>query len=151
MNEFEETLNDLLVNTLNYLMKYEEIALKSISAVPVTVSEAHVIEAVDRLGGAAAVGEIAGRLGVTTPTATVAVKKLQSKGFVQKKPCTEDGRRMLITLTDAGARINRAHGLFHRRMVRDCSNALNSEEREILLSAVSKLGIFFKDKVEAKL
>lgn len=149
MTEFEEGLNELLVNALSYFLKYEESSLKSISAVPITVSEAHVIEAVGKLGGSAAVGDIAAALKITMPSATIAVKKLEGKGMLTKRQCTDDGRRTLISLTEAGARIDRAHGIFHRRMVRDCSRDLDDNEREALLSAVSKLCIFFRSKVEA--
>lgn len=150
MNDFEQSLNNVLVDTFNTILKYEELSLKSISSVPVTVSEAHMIEAVGKQGGRTTVSEIASLLNIAMPTATVAVKKLESKGFVTKVPCTDDGRRAIISLTELGEKINRAHSLFHRRMVRNISNEFLDGEKEVLLSAIEKLSEFFKEKVEAK-
>jgi len=83
------------------------------------------------------------------PTATVAVKKLESKGFINKVPCAKDGRRTIISLTDMGKKIEKAHRLFHRRMVKNISNQFEESEKDVLFRAVTKLSEFFKEKVEA--
>lgn len=149
MTEFELNLNDLLVDTFNFILKYEETSLKAISGAPITVTEAHIIEAIAKKGEHATVSKIASALGVAVPTITVAVKKLEKKGLVTKLPCADDGRRLMISLTDLGKRINRAHGIFHRKMVRNIEENFSDGEKEVLLSAVKKLSIFFKEKVEA--
>ena len=149
MNDFETNLNNMLVDTFNYILKYEEMSLKTISSVPVTVTEVHMIEAINKKGGKASVSEIASVLNIAMPTATVALKKLESKGFVTKVPCTDDGRRTIISLTPLGQRIDKAHGIFHRKMVRNVSCGFLDSEKAILLTAVNKLSEFFKEKVEA--
>lgn len=149
MTEFELNLNDILVDTFNLILKYEENSLKAISGTTLTVTEAHIIEAIARRGESTTVSAIASSLGVAVPTATVAVKKLESKGVVLKVPCTKDGRRLIVTLTELGKKLNRAHGIFHRRMVKNISEGFSEGEKEILLSAVKKLSVFFKEKVEA--
>jgi DNA-binding MarR family transcriptional regulator len=150
MTEFERSLNNVLVDTFNYILKYEEASLKSISSVPVTVTEAHILEAIGNNGGSCTVSEIAATLGTAVSTATVAVKKLERKGLVSKVPCPQDGRRLNITLTDLGRKIDRAHGIFHTRMVRHISGGFTGEEKDVLLSAVKKLSAFFKEKIEEK-
>lgn len=149
MTEFEENLNGLLVDTFNFILKYEETSLKSITGSGVTVTEAHILDAIARKGEHSTVGEIASSLGVAAPTITVAVKKLEKKGLVSKVPCPEDGRRLMISLTDLGKRINRAHSIFHKKMVMDIGRDFSDEEKGVLLSAIKKLSIFFKEKVEA--
>ena len=150
MTEFEENLNGLLVDTFNSILKYEETALKSITGSGVTVTEAHILEAIAKNSEHNTVGEIAFSLGVAAPTITVAVKKLEKKGLVSKVPCPEDGRRMRVGLTDLGKRINRAHSIFHKKMVMDIDRDFSEEEKVVLLSAVKKLSLFFKEKVEDK-
>lgn len=150
MDIFEKSLNHVLVDTFNYILEYEESSLKKIVSVPVTITEAHMIEAIGaQKNEETTVSEIASVLDISMPTATVAVKKLERKGFVDKAPCEKDGRRTIISLTDMGKRVDKAHRLFHRRMVKNISNQLENDEKEVLYRAVMKLSEFFKDKVEA--
>jgi len=150
MDDFEKSLNDVLVDTFNSILKFEENSLKKIVSVPVTITEAHMIEAIGtKENNETTVSELAFTLSISMPTATVAVKKLESKGFIQKAPCTRDGRRTIISLTEAGKRVDRAHSLFHQRMVKNISRQFEEDEKEVLFRAVSKLNGFFKDKVGA--
>ena len=149
MKQFENELNGLLVSTFNSILKFEDMSLRAMSNMLITMSEAHALEAAGTLGENATVTEIAVKLGVTLPTATVAIKKLERKGLVVKKQCSEDGRRTIISLTEAGARANRAHTLFHRRMVRDISGGFSDNEKQVLLESIQKLSKFFEEKVGA--
>ena len=150
MNAFEQSLNHLLVDTFNYILKYEETSLKKILSVPVTITEAHLIEAVgNQENQETTVSGIASLLGIAMPTATVAVKKLEHKGFINKFPCANDGRSTIISLTELGKKIERAHRLFHERMVRNISRQFADAEKEALLHAVKTLSEFFREKVEA--
>lgn len=149
MNEFEKSLNHLLVDTFNYILKYEETSLKKILNVPVTITEAHMIEAIGRNeDGETTVGGIASSLNIAMPTATIAVKKLESKGFINKAPCERDGRLAIVNLTDTGKKIEKAHRLFHERMVRNISRQYTDGEKEILIKSIETLMEFFKEKVE---
>ena len=150
MNDFEKNLNDLLVDVFNFILKYEETSIKTISDEPVTVSEAHMLEAIAKNGGCSTVSDISTLLNISMPTATVAVKKLERKGFVSKVPCPEDGRRFIITLTALGQKVDKAHKIFHKKMVRNISNSFEENEKEVLLSSIKKLSDFFKEKVEEK-
>ena len=150
MNAFEQSLNHLLVDTFNYILKYEETSLKKNLRVPVTITEAHMIEAVgNQVNQETTVSGIASLLGIAMPTATVAVKKLEHKGFIKKIPCANDGRSTIISLTELGKKIERAHRLFHERLVRNISRQFADVEKEVLLHAVKTLSDFFKEKVEA--
>ena len=150
MDDFEKSLNHVLVDTFNLILRFEENSLKKIVNVPVTITEAHLIEAIGtQENGETTVSEISTMLGISMPTATVATKKLESKGFINKAPCAKDGRRTIISLTEMGKRINKAHSLFHKRMVKNISNQLQETEKDVLYRAVAKLSTFFKEKVEA--
>ena len=150
MNDFEKSLNHVLVETFNYILKYEELSLKNFLNMPVTITEAHMIEAIStQEDNETTVSELASFLNISMPTATVAVKKLENKNFIKKVPCEKDGRRAIISLTDMGKRIEKAHRLFHEKMVRNISRQYIDAEKEVLLKAVTTLSEFFKEKVEA--
>ena len=149
MDAFEKNLNHVLVDTFNYILKYEEASLKKILNVSVTITEAHLIEAIGKQENKkTTVSKIASLLNISVPTATVAVKKLESKGFVIKVPCEEDGRRTIISLTDMGKKIEKIHHLFHEKMVKNISSQFPDSEKDILLKAITKLNEFFKEKIE---
>jgi len=150
MDDFEKSLNHVLVDTFNLILRFEENSLKKIVSVPVTITEAHLIEAIGtQENGETTVSEISTLQGISMPTATVAIQKLESKGFITKAPCVKDGRRTIISLTEMGKRINKAHSLFHKRMVKNISNQLQEAEKDVLFRTVAKLSTFFKEKVEA--
>ena len=150
MDDFELNLNEILVDTFNYILKYEELSLKKALNVPLTISEAHMIEAVGKQENEEmTVSKIASLLNIAMPTATVAVKKLENKGFIKKIPCEKDGRRTIISLTDMGRKIERAHRLFHQKMARNISRQFADEEKEVLLKTIKTLSEFFRVKVEA--
>jgi len=149
MNDFEKSLNHVLVETFNYILKYEEISLKKLLDIPVTITEAHMIEAIGtQENDETTVSKLASFLNIAMPTATVAVKKLESKDFIKKVPCEKDGRRTIISLTDMGKRIEKAHRLFHEKMVKNISRQYIDAEKEVLLKAVTTLSEFFKEKVD---
>ena len=150
MDNFEKSMNNVLVDIFNLVLKYEEISLKKIVDTPVTIAEAHMIEVIGiKEDNETTVSEIAFLMNISMPTVTVAVKKLESKGFVKKVPCAKDGRRMIVTLTETGRRINKAHGLFHKRMVKNISSQFQEAEKDVLYRAVAKLSDFFKERVKA--
>lgn len=150
MDEFERSLNDVLVNTFNHILEYEERSLQSISNSGITIREAHIIEVVGKEGKKVSVSEIASRLRVAVSTVTVAVQKLERKGLVTRAVCKDDGRRSNISLTEMGERIDRAHSVFHRKMVKNISQDFKPEEKEILLNAIHKLNAFFSQKAEVE-
>ena len=149
MDSFETSLNQILVSTFNNILKFEELSLKNLSGAGVTVSEAHMLEATREAGESVTVSEIASSLGVAVPTATVALQKLERKGLIVKTSCKADGRRALISLTRDGKRIDRAHGIFHQKMVKDLARGFDPSEKEMLLHAINKLNEFFVKRVEA--
>lgn len=149
MDNFEQSLNEVLVDTFNMILKFEEQSLRKISDTGVTVSEAHMLEAIGKLEGEdATVSQIATVLGVALPTVTVALKKLESKGLITKVQSEEDARRVEVRLSREGQSIDKAHHYFHHRMVHHISREFGEEEKVILLSAVRKLDNFFRERTD---
>ena len=147
MDSFEDNLNALLVDTFNDILKFEEKSLQSLLGIGVTVNEAHVLEAVGKGDGVATISDIANFLKVSLPSAAVAVQKLERRGFVEKTPDRQDGRKMNVSLTALGEKLDRAHRIFHRKMVKDISGVLSDEDKGPLLSRMEKLSLFFRQKI----
>ncbi|MCL2470791.1 MAG: MarR family transcriptional regulator [Propionibacteriaceae bacterium] len=148
MADFESTLNDLLLDTFNTILKYESQSLKSIMGVTITIGEAHMLDCIARLGEQATISAIAAHMQLAMPTTTVAIKKLEQKGYVVKAPSVVDGRRVSVNLTEQGQLIDRAHAIFHRRMVLNVSRQIQPDEREVLLEAIGQLNKFFRHQTE---
>lgn len=145
--EFKREFNKLLVDTFNEINKIEELNLKKVGNGNLTIAEFHIIECIaDGQDGRRTIGDIAEALGVSVPTVTVAVKKLEGKGYLARFKNQSDGRSTFIALTDEGKRMNRLHSFFHEQMIFSISKEFDEEELELLYRCVKKLNEFFTVK-----
>ena len=144
MDPFSHELNELLVSTYREITRIEELVLRSLSKNTLSISELHMLDVVGRDG--CTVTDIAQSMGVSMPSATIAVKKLEKKGYVTKEKDKEDARKVLIRLTLEGRKAEATHRWFHRQMVNHVSKAVEPQEQKILLYAIRELDSFFKNK-----
>ena len=93
---------------------------------------------------------IAQDMEISLPSATVAVKKLEKKGFVLKSRGAEDGRRVYVQLTESGRRAEVAHRYFHRQMLKAVCQDVREADKPALLSVLRSLNEFF-DKAVSQL
>ena len=142
------TLNELFTTTYRSVLKVEEVMLRHLSNGSLTLSEMHMLECIGKRAGDAAITDIAQELDVTPPSVTMAVKRLEKKGFLTKARSEEDGRRVRVRLTEEGRRAETAHRYFHRQMLRAVSRALEPVQRDALLSALASINEFMRQKVE---
>lgn len=61
------------------------------------------------------IGEIAKRLQVVHHSAVELVDRLEEQGMVQRRRCSKDRRRVLLSLTPKGERVLRELSVHHRR------------------------------------
>lgn len=144
MDPFSHEVNEILVSTYREINRIEELVLRSLSGHTLSIAELHMLDVVGRNG--CTVTEIAQSMGVSMPSATIAVKKLEKKGYVTKERDPEDARRVCVRLTILGRKAEAAHHWFHRQMVHNIEKAFEGEEREMLLRTVRGLNAFFKEK-----
>lgn len=144
MEPFSHELNELLVNTYREITRIEELALRGLSKNTLTISELHMLDVVGREG--CTVTEIAQNMGISMPSATIAIKKLEKKGYVTKERDSGDARRVCIRLTTLGRKAEAAHRWFHRQMVHNVEKCFSPEDRELLLKVVSQMNDFFRQK-----
>ncbi len=145
MDEFSSRLNDLLVDTFRSILKVEEQMLQKHLTLNLSISEMHLIESVGKGGDEGlTISSIAEDLSISLPSVTIAINKLQSKGYVEKERSGEDSRMVYVKLTRNGKRVDTLHRHFHEAMVEGIAEGLNEEERNTLTSGIVKLNAFFK-------
>ena len=102
-----------------------------------TTTELHVIEAVgnDEL----TMNELSDKLGITMGTATVAVNKLNDKGFIKRERSSDDRRKVFVTLSKKGLEALKYHDLFHKTIIAKITKDLSNGELEEFSSIFGKL------------
>lgn len=147
MEEFNKSLNELLVDTFNSILKVEEKMIHSMGKYDLSISELHLLETVGKGNyEGKTISEIAKKLDITLPSVTIAVNKLVNKGYLEKKKSEEDARSVLIFLTEPGVKIDRMHQRFHEQMVSSIANTMDDDEKTVLINGISKLSQFFNQK-----
>ncbi|MDR3086114.1 MAG: MarR family transcriptional regulator [Christensenellaceae bacterium] len=144
LDELGLQLSKSLGEIYGSIRRVEDKMLRS-SVLNITLSE---LDFLDVIGGygekGCSIGEIAKGGKVTMPTVTVAIKKLESKGFVEKIRSDEDGRRVRVILTRMGRKTYAAHRYFHERMVRALLQEVSEDLRPTVLSALQNLSVFLR-------
>ena len=148
MPSFTEMLNDLLVAVFHNILSVEEEYLQKGFGRGLTIREMHMIEYIGKAGQEGrTLSETADFLKVARPSVTVAARKLEGKGYLEKKGCLQDGRVVRVTLTREGRKVFIQHMRFHTLMARELEEGLNEEEKSILISVIAKLDRFFENGV----
>ena len=149
MNDFSSRLNDLLVDTFRSILKVEEQMLQKHLTLNLSISEMHLIESVGKgEDQGLTISSIAEDLSISMPSVTVAINKLQSKGYVEKTRSGADSRMVYVKLTRNGRRVDAVHRRFHEAMVAGIAEGLSEEERDMLTEGIVKLNVFFKTKLK---
>jgi len=138
-------INHLLVDIFRSILSVEEQTLRT-TRLDLNIGELHILETIgqhcrkDNAG--CSMSQIAQDQEITLPSATVAIQKLEKKGFVQKVRSKKDARVVRVTLTRSGRRADAAHRYFHEQMVRSLLREASDEQAPILLSALKNLNEF---------
>lgn len=147
-DDFTVVLNDILVEVYNNIIKLEEQTLKNNGRLNLSINEMHLLEIVGKYSDTGiTISELAQGLGVKRPSVTVAVNKLEKKGYVRKSDCQSDGRVVRVFLTKDGRKVDAYHQYYHRNMVREISSDFTDEEKAHLIKAIKKLNDYFKKSI----
>lgn len=151
MDAFSRELNALLSDAFWSVLKIEEQAANMATQGALSISELHMLEAVSKDSEQGrSISALAADLKITPSSVTVAVNKLVKKGYVEKIRSEQDGRQVFVKLTKLGRKVNAGHLYFHENMVRNVSEDMSEEEKEILVRAMKSLNQFFRRKLEAR-
>ena len=113
MNAYE-TINDILVNLFNEILKLEEEAIITDEFKDITNNDMHIIEAIG-LSGGNTMSVVAKKLGITAGSLTTAINSLVNKKYVVRKRSEEDRRVVFIGLTQKGKRAFSHHYPYIRK------------------------------------
>ena len=149
MDALGNELNRLLVGTYRAAGKIEEIMLDDLSGGKLSLSEMRLLECVGsgRRRGRT-VTELSQDLDITLPSVTAMVKRLMAKGYLVKQKATEDGRQVIIRLTDAGYQAYVGYLFAQRKMINAVRSSLPVEDVGVLLRSLKALNGFFSEKME---
>ncbi len=140
-----ESLNTLLVETFNAILKVEEQSLRRATQESVTVTELHLLDAVAK-DGQATISSLAAATKVTAGTMTTAVNRLEAKQYVERVREVADRRVVRVRLTEKGRALAYAHKRFHRRMARAVVQGLPEPEIDVLTRAMENIRNFFREE-----
>ena len=143
MTRQEELINTFLVEVFNDVLHLEEASLMRSGCKNLTVSEMHVLEAVQKGEHDETMSELAARLHVTASTLTVAVKTLEQKGYLVRQRATDDRRKVTVHLTQPARDALRHHAGFHQELVEQVSTQLPPEQMKALTQALECLHQYF--------
>lgn len=148
MDLFSSQLNEILVETFNHILQYEEDLIKHSQNIDLSIGEMHLLETVGKNNNnGKTISDLAQAHNVTLPSMTIAVNKLVRKEYVVKEKSPHDGRVVYVRLTQKGLRIDRIHQYFHRRMVDEVAKEMSAHEKEVLIHGMEKLNAFFNRKL----
>ncbi len=82
--------------------------------------------------------EIADGLGVTAPTASVGVRRLEGAGLLERRPDPHDGRAVRLFLTPRGRVLQEQAHAFRREKMSRILAGLTAEEVETLLTLLER-------------
>ena len=149
MNKEASELNNLLIDAYERVSDMEQHMLIGLEHTDVTISELHIMEyiGVAKEQGRT-ISDIAVKFSKTPPSITVAIKKLESRGYVEKLKSSKDGRIVRVVLTREGRRVDAAHRYFHRNMGNELLKHMDGEDRTALLKGLNILIDFFNQTIE---
>jgi DNA-binding MarR family transcriptional regulator len=83
--------------------------------------------------------ELASHMGVTVSTMSLAIRRLVAAGYVDRHRDPDDGRRVCLRLSPAGARMRQAKSVLDPGRVAAMLDALSSDERKTALDGLDLL------------
>src|ERR1051325_2312872 len=106
-----------------------------------TQVSAHQVGILDHLDADAPtmLGDLAGHMGVTPATMSIAVGRLVEQGYITRVLAPVDRRKVQLRLTDAGARVCAANSVLEPALVEDMLDHLTVAERKAALHGLELL------------
>lgn len=141
-----EIFNDFFVRIYNRILTIEENAVSEFGNRDLSVSELHIIDAVDKQAetGDNTMSGIARRLSVSAGALSVAVSALVRKKYLFRKTTDLDRRKVYIFLTEKGKEAGEYHNFFHSKMIDEITRTMSEQELDLLAKSLVCLGDFFE-------
>lgn len=147
MNNYEKTINQLMLEIFDRILVTEEKALSKGNFSDLSIAEMHTLEGIG-LYDSRTMSETASILKITTGTLTVAVDRLVRKGYVVRKRDPNDRRVVRVQLTKKGKLAFRMHTKFHTLLVERITNPLDENQKQILLETLQHIAGFVGEQYQ---
>jgi MarR family 2-MHQ and catechol resistance regulon transcriptional repressor len=89
--------------------------------------------------------QIGGKVLMSSGNITYVVDKLEQKGFVQRRACTEDRRTVFAEITEAGKGLLEDVFPQHAEVIHRAVNGLTDEEKKVAQELLKKLGKYAEE------
>lgn len=104
---------------------------------PLRSREYDVLFNLARMGGSARQHELNERLLISQPSLSRMVDRLAAAGYVRREVCAQDGRGVVVALTDDGAQLQGTIGRRHVRHIASILDAALTEDEQRTLTALT--------------
>lgn len=145
---FCKKFNDNL--SLSYILfnRVEQNVFNSSKRFNLSISELSMLEAINRspIHGKM-VGDIACELMIKPSSVTIAVNRLEKKGYVFRKRSESDGRQVYVNLTEKGRHADRIYKRFRKNMARDILEGMSDCEKLTLIECVERMNNFLLSRI----
>lgn len=132
------TLAEIIERLSKSMQDHETSVTEHSAFANLSVTQIHYLDAIRHLE-APKISELAGHFKVTKPTATIALERLERKGFIRKVSSSEDGRVSYVHLTSKGLKISELHDQIHQGYAEYFEKALAKEELDQLVLLLNKV------------
>ncbi len=139
------TLNKLISGAFNDISRSECQAIKESGFYDVSVNETHTVDAIG-IYLPKTMSNVAEKLDITMGTLTISINNLVKKGYVNKVKSELDKRVFMLSLTEKGKMLYKAHQKFHFELVKSLIVDLSDYEAEMFIDALSSLNKFLKKR-----
>ena len=147
MENTVNTLNRLISGAFNDISRVEHNSIRESGFENVSVNEAHTVDAIG-MYVPKTMSAVAGKLEITMGTLTVSINHLVKKGYVIKMRSDTDRRAYMLSLTDKGKALYKAHQKFHFELVKSLIMDLSDYEADMFIEALSSLNQFLNDRLK---
>ncbi|MEK7432486.1 MAG: MarR family transcriptional regulator [Cyanobacteriota bacterium] len=129
-----EKFGKLLDQIADWLYKAETEEIQKSEISELTYSELHTLKIIGSIQDIK-LFEVADKVGVSRPSISATVDKLEKKGFVFRDKDITDRRAIIVRLTEKGSNANKEHEKFHHKMAEALLGKLNKTQQELMVKA----------------
>ncbi|MBV1709417.1 MAG: MarR family transcriptional regulator [Erysipelothrix sp.] len=146
MENVKETLNELLVDLFNHILVLEEKNLQD-RGILLSMTEVHTLENIFK-SKTKTMSDVARLQLITQGTLTVAVNRLQKKGYVSRLQDAQDKRIIRLSLTAKALDVLAIHDKFHEEMIDSFISDLKIDQDVALITSLRRIMEYFRQNYE---
>lgn len=145
---FCKKFNDTLSTSYVLINRIEQNMFNSSKRFNLSVSELSMLEVINKnpITGKM-IGDIANELMIKPSSVTIAVNRLEKKGYVARHKSETDGRQVYVNLTEKGRHADRIHKRFRKNMARDILCDMSDSEKCTLIKCMERMNDFLLNKI----